>query len=84
MQGHRYIVENVKDSFDEARTHGQTGIWFLDRSKSPWTLNYLANASENPNRDTVVIAQLQPVNPIGGSLLSADHLQHRHVPRDHL
>ncbi len=72
--GHRYIIENAKDAFDAAAAAGQTGLWFLDRSTSPWTLNYLANRGENPNEDTVVIAQVQPVGPIGGSLVSAIYL----------
>jgi hypothetical protein len=57
VTGHRYVVENARDAFDAARAAGQTGLWFLDRSASPWTLNYLASTSENPNADTVVIAQ---------------------------
>jgi hypothetical protein len=83
--GHRYMVDNVKDAFDAARTSGETGIWFLDRSTTPnWTLNYLANANEtNPNNDTVVIAQLQSVagtgtatEPLGGSLMEAVNLNY--------
>ncbi|HEY3839854.1 MAG TPA: right-handed parallel beta-helix repeat-containing protein [Bryobacteraceae bacterium] len=74
VSGHRYMVENVKEAFDAAAASGQTGLWFLDRSTSPWTLNYLANAGENPNSDSVVIAQLGPVSPIGGSLISAVYL----------
>jgi len=52
MLNHRYIVENVKDLFTEP------GQWFLDRSKSPWTLNYLANSGENPQTDTIVVPQV--------------------------
>jgi hypothetical protein len=74
VTGHRYIVENAKDAFDAAATAGQTGIWFLDRSTTPWTLNYLASRGENPNSDTVVIAQTPPVGPIGGSLIAAVYL----------
>ena len=44
--GHRYLVENTRDAFDGARAAGQTGLWFLDRSTSGWTLNYLANSGE--------------------------------------
>src|SRR5581483_10650541 len=51
MAGHRYIIENVKDEFT------QGGQWFLDQSSTTWTLNYLANANENPNNDTVIIPQ---------------------------
>ncbi len=74
--GHRYMVENVKDAFDAAQTAGQTGLWFLDRSASPWTLNYLAGKGENPNTDTVVIAQVEPASTIAGSLLSATNLKY--------
>ncbi len=51
IAGHRYIVENVKDALS------LPGQWFLDRSASPWTLTYVANAGENPNSDVVVIPQ---------------------------
>jgi hypothetical protein len=74
--GHRYIVENTRNAFEEAEAAGQTGLWFLDRSASPWTLNYLANPGEDPNKDSVVIAQLQPVSSIGGSLISAANLMY--------
>ena len=74
VAGHRYMVENAKDAFDAAATAGQTGLWFVDRSTSPWTLNYLAKQGEDPNNDTVVIAQVQPVSAIGGSLISAIYL----------
>ncbi len=74
--GHRYIVENTKDAFDAARSAGQTGLWFLDRSTAPATLNYLANPGEDPNKDAVVIAQLQPVSATGGSLVSATDLSY--------
>jgi hypothetical protein len=76
LADHRYIIENAKDSFDAAKSAGQTGIWFLDRSSSPWTLNYLASSGENPNADSVVIAQTQPVSAIGGSLISAVNLNY--------
>jgi len=58
IQGHRYIVENTLDAFQAALNAGQTGLWFLDRSTSPPVLNYIANAGENPNTDSVVIPQL--------------------------
>src|SRR5580704_10494306 len=81
--GHRYVVDNTRDAFNAAQAAGQTGIWFLDRSTSPWTLNYLANATENPNTDTVVIPQLGsaiPGNPatdfVGASLLFASQLSY--------
>ncbi len=74
--GHRYVVENTLDAFHAAQSAGQTGIWFLDRSTSPWTLNYLANNGENPNTDNVVIAQVAPATAIGGSLISASNLQY--------
>ncbi len=76
--GHRYVIKNAKEAFQAAAAAGQTGLWFLDRSTTQWTLNYLANPGENPNQDTVVIPQLGGVIPgapakdyIGGSLLSA-------------
>ena len=72
--GHRYVVENTREAFDAASAAGQTGLWFLDRSTSGWTLNYLANRGENPNADSVVIAQVSPVSTIGGSLISATNL----------
>ena len=82
VAGHRYMVENTRDAFNTAQATGQTGIWFLDRSTSPWTLNYLANYLENPKKDTVVIPQLGGVIPgapatdyVGGSLLFATGLQ---------
>lgn len=52
---HRYMIENAKDAFDAALAAGQTGLWFLDRSASPWVLNYIANSGENPNTDAVVV-----------------------------
>ena len=51
IANHRYIIENVKDYFT------LPGQWFLDRSKSPWQLSYIANSGENPNKDPVVIPQ---------------------------
>jgi hypothetical protein len=76
LANHRYVIENAKDSFDAAKSSGQTGIWFLDRATSPWTLNYLANGGENPNADSVVIAQTPPVSSVGGSLVSAVNLNY--------
>ncbi|MGA7906122.1 MAG: putative Ig domain-containing protein [Candidatus Sulfotelmatobacter sp.] len=55
IAGHRYVVENLKDAFS------QPGQWFLDRSKTPWTLTYLANSGENPATDTVIIPQMTQV-----------------------
>jgi len=55
IPGHRYLLENVKDSL------GQAGQWFLDRSSSPWTLTYLANPGENPNDDSVIVPQAAQV-----------------------
>ena len=74
--GHRYVVENTRDAFNQEQTAGQTGIWFVDRSTSPWTLNYLANDGEDPNSDSVVIPQVQPVSATGGSLISASQLNY--------
>lgn len=51
VPGHRFLVENVKDDLT------QSGQWFLDRSKTPWTLTYLANSGENPNTNTVMVPQ---------------------------
>ena len=39
VAGHRYLVENARDAFDAAAAAGHTGLWFLDRSSTPWTLN---------------------------------------------
>ena len=81
--GHRYFVENTRDAFNSAQAAGQTGLWFLDRSTTPWTLNYLANETENPQTDTIVIPQLGGAIPgapatdyIGASLLLASKLQY--------
>src|SRR6185437_11391734 len=63
IQGNRYLVENVQDSLT------QPGQWFLDRSSTPWTLNYLSNSGESPNNDTVIIPQLT-------QLLVATNLQY--------
>ena len=84
--GHRYIIENTLDAFNDTLTptssqYGMTGIWFLDRHATPWVLNYIANAGENPNTDNIVIPQLGGAIPgspatdyIGGSLMSATNL----------
>jgi hypothetical protein len=55
---HRYIVENAKEAFDAEVQSGQTGIWFVDRSSSPWVLSYAANPGEDPRLDTVEIPQV--------------------------
>ena len=55
LPNHRYLIENVEDQL------AQPGQWFLDRSATPWTLTYLANAGENPNTDTVTVPQLTQV-----------------------
>jgi hypothetical protein len=52
IPNHRYLIENVEDALTLA------GQWFLDRSATPWVVTYLANASENPNTDTVIVPQL--------------------------
>jgi hypothetical protein len=53
---HRYLIENVEDSL------ALPGQWFLDRSSNvTWTLTYLANAGEDPNRDAVVVPQLPQI-----------------------
>ncbi len=74
--GHRYVVDNTRDAFNAARAAGLTGVWFLDRSVTPWILNYLANSGENPNADTVVIPQVQAASSTGGSLVSAVNLSY--------
>lgn len=61
--GDRYLVENVRDALT------QPGQWFLDRSTTPWTLTYLANPGEDPNKDTVIIPQVP-------QLLVASNLQY--------
>ena len=83
VAGHRYVIENTRDAFNAAQAAGQTGLWFLDRSTSPWTLNYLASSLENPASDSVVIPQLGgkiPSSPatdyIGASLLYANKLSY--------
>jgi uncharacterized protein (TIGR03437 family) len=63
IQGNRYLVENLQDALT------LPGQWFLDRSTTPWTLNYMANTGENPNNDTVIIPQLT-------QLLVATNLQY--------
>jgi len=86
--GHRYIIENTWDAFNDALTptssqDGITGIWFLDRHTTPWVLNYIANQNENPTTDYIVIPQLGGAIPgapakdyIGGSLIYATGLNY--------
>lgn len=81
--GHRYVIENALDAFNSEQAAGQTGVWFVDRSSTPWKLYYLAANGENPNADTVVISQLGgqiPGDPstdyVGGSLLFANNLNY--------
>ncbi len=74
--GHRFIIENAKDAFQHEQQAGQTGVWFLDRSGVPWTLSYIANDGENPNVDNVVIPQLLPATPTGGSIIAATQLSY--------
>lgn len=83
LGGHRYTIDNTRDAFNEAQSAGETGLWFLDRSTSPWTLNYLANALENPATDTVVIPQLGGKIPgapatdfVGASVVFANQLSY--------
>ncbi len=66
VTGHRYLVENVKDALT------LPGQWFLDRSSSPWALDYLPNPGENPNTDTVIIPQMPAATP---QVLIAANLQ---------
>jgi hypothetical protein len=86
--GHRYIIENTLDAFNDALTptssqYGITGVWFLDRHAIPWVLNYIANQNESPNTDNIVIPQLGGAIPgapatdyVGGSLISATNLNY--------
>ncbi len=52
IAGHRYLVENVKDALT------QPGQWFLDRSKNPWVLTYLAESGENVATAQIVAPQV--------------------------
>ena len=72
MTGHRYLIENVKEALN------QPGQWYLDRCTNPpsctnangtWTLTYLAQTGENPNRAEVIVPQQAQV-------LVANGLQH--------
>jgi hypothetical protein len=72
MPGHRYLIENVKESLNQA------GQWYLDRCTNPpsctnangtWTLTYLAQTGENPNASEVIVPQQS-------QLLIATGLQH--------
>jgi hypothetical protein len=74
--GHRYIVENALDAFQQEQQAGQTALWFLDRSRVPWTLSYVAKSGENPNQDNTLIPQLQPTSATGGSILNATQLNY--------
>jgi hypothetical protein len=67
IPGHRYLVESIKDELT------QPGQWFLDRSKTPWTLTYVPNSGENPNTDTVIVPQMPPATP---QVLLATNLQY--------
>lgn len=58
--GHRYLIENVKESLN------QPGQWYLDRCANPpactssngtWTLTYLAKANETPSKATIIVPQ---------------------------
>ncbi len=60
ISGHRYLIENVKEALN------QPGQWYLDRCTNPpactsssgtWTLTYLAQENENPNKDSVIVPQ---------------------------
>ena len=57
IEGNRYLVENVKNALT------QPGQWYLDRRTTPqhpqWTLTYLANPGEDPNRDDVIVPQVK-------------------------
>jgi len=51
LQGHRYLVENVKEALS------QPGEWYLDRGVSPWQLTYLPKAGETAEKDAVIVPQ---------------------------
>ncbi|HXM62381.1 MAG TPA: right-handed parallel beta-helix repeat-containing protein, partial [Terriglobales bacterium] len=74
--GHRYVIDNAKDVFEQEQQDGQTGVWFVDRSSVPWTLSYIANDGENPNVNDVTIPQLLPATPTGGSIIVATQLSY--------
>jgi hypothetical protein len=70
---HRYLIENVKDAFNQA------GQWFLDRSVTPMTLSYIANAGENPSSDEVIIPQqTQVLNATGLQYVTFSGLTFEH------
>jgi hypothetical protein len=80
---HRYIIENSRTAFFTAWENGQTGLWYLDKSTTPWTLDYIANSGENPFSDPITIPQLGTsfgafgtTDPVGGSLISATNLSY--------
>ena len=60
IPNHRYLIENVEDALT------LPGQWFLDRSTTPWTLTYLANAGENPNADSVIVPQVSELFAASG------------------
>ena len=51
LAGHRYLVQNAQEYLN------QPGEWYLDRSTSPWTLEYLAMPEEDPNTEEVIAPQ---------------------------
>lgn len=71
MSGHRYLIENVKESLN------QPGQWYLDRCRTDctngpqttWRLTYLAKSGENPNTAAVYVPQI-------GQLIYATGLHH--------
>ena len=76
------MVDNTRDTFNAAQAADkpESGFWI---ARLHLTLNYLANATENPSTDTIVIPQTGDVIPgdpaldfVGASLLFASQLQY--------
>jgi hypothetical protein len=55
IETNRYLVENVSNALT------QPGQWYLDRTASPWTLTYLAQAGEDPTHAEIVVPQAPQV-----------------------
>jgi hypothetical protein len=53
LAGHRYIVENVEDELTSV-----SGNFYVDESKTPFTLEYFTKAGDDPSKETVIVPQL--------------------------